>query len=155
VIGVQYRFLFLGLPPGDGHGKGVDDQLGVLPGGDRPADDLPGEDRHHRGAVQLAFAGGMLGDVGQPERVGPVRGEGAPDQVLLGRGVHQVLPAPAAVDALDTGLAHEPLDPLAVDLNAQAQPQLGGDPGRPVAPPRIGVDGRDQFQQLLIPALTR
>ena len=49
-------------------------------------------------------------------------------QVLLGRGVDQVLPAFAAVDALQPVLAHQPGDPLAVHRLAQAQHQLGMHP---------------------------
>lgn len=73
---------------------------------------------HYRRAVQFPLARRVLGDVGQPQGIGPLSGEVPPAQVFLGRRVHQVLPASHAVDALDAGLPHEPLDPLAVHLDA-------------------------------------
>jgi hypothetical protein len=33
MIGMQHSSSFLGLPPGDGHGKGVDNQVAILTGG--------------------------------------------------------------------------------------------------------------------------
>jgi hypothetical protein len=52
---------------------------------DRPAHDLATEEIEHGAAVDLALARGMLGDVGQPERVGTIGGEVALDEVLFGR----------------------------------------------------------------------
>jgi hypothetical protein len=63
----------------------------------------------------------MLGDAGQPQPVRLLDGELAADQVFLGGPVHQVAAALAPADALDAVLAHEPLDALAVHLDAQAK----------------------------------
>src|SRR5690242_5885048 len=51
-------------------------------------------------AIQLPLRGRVLGDVRQPRAVQGIDIELASDQVLLGDGVDQVLPASAPVDAL-------------------------------------------------------
>ena len=68
--------------------------------------------------VELALAGGMFGDVGEPELVRAVDGELAIDEVVVGvRGgvADGAAVASEPVEALDAGLAHEPGDPLVVD----------------------------------------
>ena len=52
---------------------------------DRPADDAAAERVEHDRAVDLALAGRVLGDVGQPQLVGPVAAELAVDEILGGR----------------------------------------------------------------------
>jgi hypothetical protein len=73
-----------------GHLQGVQGQVGVEGGGDLPADDHPGEDVDDEGGVDPAGEGTDVGDVGDPERVGCIRGELPLDQVGgpvgLGRG---------------------------------------------------------------------
>ena len=62
------------VPAGLGAGRrrcvsGVDGQLGGHPGGDGVADDPVGAGVLDRAQVELALAGGVLGDVGQPQPV--------------------------------------------------------------------------------------
>ena len=47
-------------------------------------------------------------------------------------------------------LPHQPGDPLAADLQAQPQAQLGVHPRRAVGAPRVVVDLADRAQQLCI-----
>ncbi len=51
---------------------------------DRPADHAAAVDVEHDGAVDAALAGGVLGDVGDPQLVGAAAGELAVDQVAGG-----------------------------------------------------------------------
>ena len=74
-----------------GLGQSVVDQRGVTAAVDGPADDLAGVEVEHDAAVELALAGGMLGDVGEPQLVGRRGGEPALDEVLARRGVLEVL----------------------------------------------------------------
>ncbi len=53
---------------------------------------------------------------------------------------------------VQTGSAgSEPLDPLVVHLDAQAETQFGSDTRGPVTAAGIGVDLPDQFKQLPVP----
>jgi len=61
----------------------VDSELGGHPGADRVADDALRADVFDRAAVELAFVGPMLGDVGQPDLIGALGGEVALDQVVV------------------------------------------------------------------------
>jgi len=80
----------------------------------------------------------VLGDVGEPEPVGPVHGEAAVHEVVRQRvsrvaaGAAAAAAGAAAAAAADTGqagLAHEPLHALAATRDAQPEAQLGVDPG--------------------------
>src|SRR5918995_2653712 len=68
----------------DGHAERVGDQRRVLGRVDRPADHSPGEQVEHDGAVHLAFPGGVLGDVGDPEPVWVLPSEVPVDEVAGG-----------------------------------------------------------------------
>jgi hypothetical protein len=69
----------------DGHAEGVGDQRGGLVAVDGPADHPTGEHIQDHTAVHLAFPGGVLGDVGDPQLVGGRPVEAALDQVGGGR----------------------------------------------------------------------
>ena len=56
----------LGDSVADGHVQGAGDQRGGLGGIDGPAHDPAGEGVEDDGAADLAFAGGVLGHVGDP-----------------------------------------------------------------------------------------
>ncbi|GAA0969568.1 hypothetical protein GCM10009550_76400 [Actinocorallia libanotica] len=90
------------------------------------ADDAAREAVENGGAVQFSFRGRVFGDVGDPQNVGRVGVEAAVDQVVLGgRAARGSFAAAAPVDALEAGLSHEPLHPLAVHRLAQPERQLG------------------------------
>ena len=66
--------LTLRWPPAPGrHLQGVDDELGPDVIGDGPADDPTAPGVEDDGHVDLALGGGVLGDVADPQPVGPVR----------------------------------------------------------------------------------
>jgi hypothetical protein len=70
-----------GGPAGvEGHAEGVRGEVGSLGAVDGPADDTAAQHVYDDAAVDLALAGGMLGDVGDLEPVRAVGGELALDQ---------------------------------------------------------------------------
>ena len=120
-----------------GHLQGVDDELGPHVVADGPAHHHPAERLQHHGEVDLAVAGGMLGDVHhpQPVRFGHIE---LPVHEIFGRLGGRVAagaaPPATPVDTLDAGLAHQPLDALAAAPDALAEAQLGVHPRRPIRP---------------------
>jgi hypothetical protein len=94
VIGMDHHALAGGAVV-DGHVQGAGDQRRGLGGIDGPADDAAGAGIQYHGAVELAFAGGVLGDVGDPQLVRARPGELAVHQVPRGRGL-VFRPGPAA-----------------------------------------------------------
>lgn len=73
------------LPSGDGGAQRGDGELGGHPIFDRVADDSVAEQVLDRAAVQLALAGRVLGDVGDPDLIGPSSGEVPLDVVVVHR----------------------------------------------------------------------
>ena len=71
--------------PGDRGSDRVDGEPSFHPVSDRVAHDPAGEDVLHRAQVQLAFAGAVLGDVGEPDGVRRWCGEVPLDQVVMDR----------------------------------------------------------------------
>jgi hypothetical protein len=69
----------------DGVAQRAHGQLGLHPRVDRVADDPVGVDVLDRAEVELALAGAVLGDVGQPQLVRSTGGEVALDQVVVDR----------------------------------------------------------------------
>ena len=65
------------------HLERVDGDPGLHPRVDRVADDPVGEHVLDRAQVDLALAGAVLGDVGQPQRVGALGAELPVDQVVV------------------------------------------------------------------------
>ncbi len=131
VIGMRDGLVSGWLSSPHGHLQGVDDELGTDVIRDRPAHHASGVRVEHRGEIHLAFTGGMLGDVHHPQSVRALGIELAVDEIiagLRGRVAAGAAPPPTAIDPLNAGLAHEPLDPLAGAAGAEAQPKLGMDP---------------------------
>jgi len=58
-----------------GHRQCVDDELGVLVGSGRPADEAAVAEITDAGEVEGALVGGELGDVGHPALIRPLRFE--------------------------------------------------------------------------------
>jgi hypothetical protein len=121
-------------------------QLGVGPVRRLPAHHPPGERVAHAGQPQSALPGGDARDVGHPQPVGRVGVEVAVDQIRCRCGRRVAAGAAAAAlaheRALQAGLAHQPLHPLAADPDALAA-QLGMDLGRPIGAAGVGVDAFD------------
>jgi len=69
----------------DRHPKRIGDQRRGRGGVDGPANHPTRTGIQHHRAVQLAFAGGVFGDVGDPQLVGAGAVELTPDQVGGGR----------------------------------------------------------------------
>lgn len=97
----------------------------------------------------------MLGDVGQPQAILGVDGELAMHQVILGRRTGRAAPAAAPVEALHTGGAHETSDALVVDLEAEAEDELGVDPRPAVRSAGLFVNLDDLLGQQRIRLLSR
>lgn len=55
----------------EGHAQGVEDEVGAHVGGQLPADDLAGEGVEDEGEVADALPGAQVGEVADPEPVGP------------------------------------------------------------------------------------
>ena len=90
--------------------------------------------REHDCEIHLAAIRWVFGDVRYPQPIRPIDGELPVDQIVVGLafGSRLVQPLPAApIDALHTGVAHQPGDPLAADVDAGPEPQLGMHPWRP------------------------
>ena len=112
-----------------GHPQGVRGQVSPLGGAGGPADDAAAEHAGHDAAVDLALAGGVLGDVGDPQPVRAVRGELAPDQVgdrFLRR--HAFRPA-AQRQPGKTGPPHQQHHRVVADHQAVGALQLQPVPG--------------------------
>jgi hypothetical protein len=100
------------IAPLQGHDERVDARPGPQMVGHRPADDLARGQVLDRGRVQPALVGRRVGDVGEPDRIGPLGGEAPVEQV---RGDREVVPAvggagwPATPPAgRPAHLAHQP-----------------------------------------------
>lgn len=122
------------LPAPAGHVEGVHHQLCPEVVGHRPADHLTREAIQHHGQLPPARPGRHLGDVGHPQRIGPLGGERAADQVRCWRSGRvaagqAVAAAPVATD--QPGRSPRPRDPLATHLHVMVQPELGMATGAP------------------------
>jgi hypothetical protein len=102
----------------------------------------------HDAAVDLAFAGGVLGDVGEPELVGCRRVEAALHEVFTRRGVLEVLDAFAwSWQAFEAELAHDLPHQLLVHDQSLFDLQRGSDAQHAVGAARAGVDVGDRVGQ--------
>jgi len=139
--------------PPAGHVQGIDDQFGAQVVSDGPAHHPAGPDVQDDGAIQPALPGAVLGDVSDPQPVLPVRGELAVHQIRVraGRGIaDRAALMPAAVDAGQPGLAHQPLHAFAAAPQALAEPQLGMDPRGAVTATGLLMDLADHGGQVRI-----
>jgi len=139
----------LGPAAPQGHLEGVDDELGTDVVGDGPADDPAGPGVEDDGDVHLAAVGGVLGDVSDPQLVGPVHGELAVHQIVAGLGIGVAARASLAalVDPHDAVEAHQPLDAFAATADPFAQHQLVMDPRAAIGAAGQLVDGPDLVDQ--------
>jgi hypothetical protein len=120
------------LAPPDRHLDSVDDELAADVISDGPADDATAEGVEDDGQVHLPVAGGVLGDIHDPEAVGFGGVKVSVEEVVaaLGGGVTAggAATSSPAVDALQVRLAHESLDSLAGAARPEAEAQLGMHP---------------------------
>jgi hypothetical protein len=106
------------VPRIDGHAQGVGHQRGGRRRIDGPTDHATGARVKHDRAVHLALAGGVLGDIRDPQLIRLFARELAADSIR-GGGMWCGLPiAGAAGEPLDVGRAHQPLDRLVADADA-------------------------------------
>src|ERR1700733_2272981 len=131
-----------------GHAESVVDQRRLAAPVDGPADDPAAEGVGDHAAVDLALARWVLGDVGEPQRVGAVDGEIALDQVLFSRLVDQVLLVfLRARKALDAQLTHDRENQLLVDDHVLLTLEGGSDPQHSIGATGSLVDVGDQAHQ--------
>jgi hypothetical protein len=124
-------------PGPERHAQRVEDQRGVHVPGQLPAHHAPRVGVDDEAQEHQALPAAQVGQVGDPQLIGPRRGEVALYQIRT-PARRRVRPsgAPrlaAALGALDALGAHQPLDPVTPDVLAGPQQRL---PGAPVA---IGV----------------
>ena len=102
--------------------------------GHGPADDPPREQILDGGQVEPALPGSEVGDVGDPDPIGPFGGEGPVEEVLThpdARHPNRRFAPALLLQPRQSVLAHQPLDALAADPLAIDQAQLRvirGDP---------------------------
>jgi len=122
-------------------------------GGELPADDPAAERVEDEGEEDDALPAAQVGQVGDPQLVGPLGGEVALDEVGppsgLGIGPRRPPRLAASLRPLDALAAHQPLNPSASHLLARSAQRL---PGAPVAVGVVvgGVDLADALEQALV-----
>ena len=124
----------------------------------RPADDFAGEEIEHDGQIEPPFLGWHVGDVGEPNLIGPLGGEflvepvGGDRQIVMAvGGAYPKAPRRHCPDALVT---HEACDAAtARHIPPGAQGRV--DPGRTVPAAVRGMDLPDLGQQGAIGRLAR
>jgi hypothetical protein len=122
---------------GQRHPQRGEHEVGAHVGRELPADDAPAEHVDDEAEEHHSLVATQVGEVGDPQRIGPVGGEVAVDEVgaACGRRVRRGR-APrlaATLGALDALAAHQALDAVTADVLASPQQGL---PGAPVA---VGV----------------
>lgn len=117
---------------------------------DGVADDPVGGHVLDRADVELPFARGVLGDVGQPHLVGPCRGEVSLHQVVMDGGTRASLADPALLcrGRPDPVLTAQPRHPALADLVAGTLELIGDEPVAELG--IIGVDVDDRIDQVSV-----
>jgi hypothetical protein len=140
------------------HVEGVGDELGAAVIAEAPAQDPAAPGVEHERAVDPAFVGAVLGDVGDPELVRAVDCELVVDEIFggcLGRVALGAASLASTGDALQACMSHEPLDALAAAANTHADGELGVNSGAAVGASGEGVGFDDQRCQLGISLCSR
>ena len=110
--------------PPDGHVQGVAHQFGSEVVGDRPADHPPRPGVNNGRQIDFAFGSGVFGYVSYPQPIGSIGGEPSVDQIIrrCGFGIAAGATTFPPVSALQTGLAHQPLNPFTTHPNIGPEP---------------------------------
>jgi hypothetical protein len=137
VIGVDNDAF--GLAVLDRHPERVDDQVRRGRRVDRPAHHSTREGVEDHGAVHLALAGGVLGDVGQPQAVGFGPGEVAIHEILSRWAVGDLAVLWSAGQPSETEPAHHQLDRAAGHAHVASEDELGVDTACPIGLAGVGV----------------
>src|SRR6266540_2186256 len=142
----------------DGQLHRTDRQLGGQVLAHLVADRQPGAAVDDRSQVQRSLVGGQLGVVGVPHAVRLRWAELPATQVRCRRGLGVAAgqarpPSPAPMAAHQPLGAHQPRHPLAADLHATGDLQLGMDPRSAVGATTVTVDPTDLRKQSPIGAL--
>jgi hypothetical protein len=139
-----------GLAARQGHPQGVEGKVGAHVVGELPADDAAAVGVDDEAEEHDAFPAAQIREVGQPQRVGPDRGEVALDEIGAARRPRiRGCCAPrlaTALGALDARLAHQALDAVttgALAGAAECQPHLAIPVGEVVGLVR-GLDHAEQ-----------
>jgi hypothetical protein len=139
--------------PLDGHSERGDGELGAHVVAHGPTDHLAGEEIEDHGQVEPPLAGRDVGNVGQPDLIGPVGHKILIQQVWRHRQGMLAVGRAHAIAAWrsspDTMLAHHPLDPLTADGLALGT-QLGMDARRTISFPVVSMNAPDIVQQRAI-----
>jgi hypothetical protein len=142
----------LGLAAPDGHLQSVQGQVGPQRAGGLPADEEPAERIDHKRHIDKARPGRHIGEIGDPQLVGPGGREVTIDQVRGSRGSRIRRGGPAGLataDTLQAQLAHQPLDGAAGHrdpLTVQLPPHLAG----AVDAELLGMDAADLGLELAV-----
>jgi len=123
-----------------GHGQRVVHQYRLTPTIDRPAHDLARIDVQNTTAVDRALSRRVLGDVRQPQGVGPIGHEVSIHQVVVGGHVGEIVSDSFALGkTVDVEVAHDSLNELLVDDEPVLHPQSCRDAQAAVGAARVGV----------------
>jgi len=121
---------------------------------DQP-NDAPREDVQHRGAIDLALASWVLGDVRDPELV-PLRSvELSVDEVACGRRVRRATVAGPSRYSLKSGTTHQQLNGVTSHSEAPPQGGFGVHPTRAVYTSEVSMDLLDDSRQLNVAQRSR
>ena len=142
-----------GLPGPQRHAQRVEHQVSPHVRRDLPADDHAGEHVDQEREVHTSLPGAQVGQIANPQPVGPIGGEVPVDEVWalvsLGIGGRGPPRLPAPLGALDARLAHQTGDTVAADLLALAA-QLVPHPRIAVALEVLRVHLLDPGDQALV-----
>jgi len=122
--------------------EGVDGELGGHPLGHGVADDPSAAGVLDRAEVELALAGGVLGDVGQPQLVELVGAEGPFDEVVVNGWAG--LAGQAALLRMgrpESLLGAEPADPVPAGYHASVRELVGDEAVAELGVVVVDVDG--------------
>ena len=115
---------------------------------DGPADHSSAEHVEYHRAVDLAFAGAVLGDIGDPQLVRFFAGKVTVDEIRRGRCPDDArFAAPVTGKACQAGPSHQHRHRVVPHGDAVAHGEFGMDPRCPVGVPRCLVDLVDQVGQ--------